>query len=857
MSFRLAEDYLLQHAYRNVWCTPDQDRQGILELAKITPQNGVFSYFTYQWRTIALPVKRKRFHVYQIGQVHPGILGLYNNRAGWVPATMSVEMESVLIQPYNGRGTMVSLCRCWYLVTGDNNLLLAVQDSTQREDLTDIDFEEPLFLRLYSNAYFEGADNNSLFNLKAKSMRVGSQQEIVDLQNEVSDWSDHGVVISYVNGRIVEAINPIVARPGDYVDVICDTSVKYIIDYSVNDLREFNSELDSMRKYLLTHDENTNTIDYLDDVDMYLIASGANGKGSLLHRNDSRTIRQLTHRDWSVAIPRVDGTAQANDHLRGKDLKIRMYVRHSGYKRELVFENSRIFELYRLPAQERLDAMLGINAHVDVWRAENLEKSAYVAIMGAESGTITKKMVQEAYGYNALSILLGNTPTDAVDIGGNKVIFIPEGLRGNASIYEYDREGMFLGFGSISIDNTYTLTKPTAAFAEVLFGTAGLTMDVQTQASGIIESDYNYRFYYADAINGIRTGEWVDATGTAEYHVSDGQFQWVRQTGRVWRVVSNKRILSYTTEVGTSAGVLEFDLVHSVNGQYERFDIPVGRIDIFVNGFSLIENLDFVVTGSRVTILSKKYLKRDQSGKEKVTVRCMGLARKNMQRDEVEEASFVNNGYLSDNDKYDVRQDRVLRIIVDGRVRKREDLEFAEDGVVPRIAHALNGAPYQISDIVVPMNRYLVDDGGVEDLTYELRAKSREIDAQVSDYLSLKHPQDPVGEINAIAQRHALYSPFLARILDDLITGVLWEDRFVEHFGDDYIREICKPYEHLLQRDPASGVFAVDKRYVVVHPHIEHTYRSVTMYQWRVLQRIRDLYTPDVDLSSHVSVLQF
>lgn len=52
MSFSLSEDYLLRHAYTNVWCTPDQDKQAIFQLARITPDNGVWTNFTYQWRKI-------------------------------------------------------------------------------------------------------------------------------------------------------------------------------------------------------------------------------------------------------------------------------------------------------------------------------------------------------------------------------------------------------------------------------------------------------------------------------------------------------------------------------------------------------------------------------------------------------------------------------------------------------------------------------------------------------------------------------------------------------------------------------------------------------------------------------------
>ena len=57
-------DYLVNHAIKNAWCTPGQDKQAIVRLAKITPFDGVWNYFTSLWRQIALPVKTTKFHVY-------------------------------------------------------------------------------------------------------------------------------------------------------------------------------------------------------------------------------------------------------------------------------------------------------------------------------------------------------------------------------------------------------------------------------------------------------------------------------------------------------------------------------------------------------------------------------------------------------------------------------------------------------------------------------------------------------------------------------------------------------------------------------------------------------------------------
>lgn len=860
MSFNVAEDFLLRRAYANIWCTPDQDRQANFKLARITPDNGVWSTFTYHWRSIAMPVPRVRFHVYQIGQVHPSILGLTDKRGGWMSVPAVMQQENVFIQIYNGRGRVVPRCLCWYLITEDNNLLLAVRKSEQRTDLTDIDLEgEALFMRLYTNAYFNRAGTPAGEGIRVISRRVSTTRQLADIQNEVAAWPNMGVVLGFVNGAAVSNVDAISAAVGDYIDIVQDTSIKYVLRYNVRTLREFNSSMDELRKYLLTHDVATDTIDYVDDIDVYVTAgpSANRWSGTYLHKNDSRTMRQLTHRDWSVAVARVSGAANSNKHLKDKELSLHVFVRRAGYERQLELENSRIFELYKLPLDKRIDAMLGTNAHVSVWRAEALEQSAYAEVMRAEQGKITKQMVQQAYGYNALSVILGDTPKRTSLINGQNLIAIPEGLRGCATVYEYDENGLLLTYDSNTVDNTHGARHADTKIAEVVFGLADTDVDVQTGLTGIVDSRYNYRFYQADSVNGIRTGAWEDVTGTPSYHIENGVFKWVRVTGKVYRVVSNKKFLGYSTKVAATGGVLEFDLVRLTALGVERFDIPMGQLDLFLNKHSLIENLDYTLFGSRVTILNKEYLKRDATGFEDVVIRFMSLAAKDMKREVPLEAGFVYNGQLSVNNRYDLRQDKVQRITVAGKLQLKEDLRFAESGTVVGIDDALNGKPYQIKDIVVPMNQYLISDVGVEDATYEMREASAAIDKEVSDYLTLKLPQGPVAPINAIANRYPLSSPFLSRIIDDLSTGVLWNDRFVEHFGDDYVRQIAAPYEPLLKTDPASGNLPVDLRYCVVHPHIEKEYISLTMYQWRVLERIRNLYLPNVDLSSHVAVQQF
>ncbi len=59
-------DFLIDHARLNVYCGLDQDKQFIIEPAKISPIDGVFNLVNVLNKQYTLPLQGKRFHIYQI-----------------------------------------------------------------------------------------------------------------------------------------------------------------------------------------------------------------------------------------------------------------------------------------------------------------------------------------------------------------------------------------------------------------------------------------------------------------------------------------------------------------------------------------------------------------------------------------------------------------------------------------------------------------------------------------------------------------------------------------------------------------------------------------------------------------------
>lgn len=863
-SYQVSEDYLLNHAYRNVWCTPEQDKQAIIQPARVTPPNGVWSYFNYQWKKIAMPISggEARFHIYQIGQVHPSILGLLAKANTWISAKTVMEEECVLMDVYTSKGIMIPRVLCWYIVTSDKNLLIAIRKPSEKPNkLIDVDLEsEPIFMRLYSNAYFNSIQSVMVDKgIQILSLKANSISEINAFQTQVQALPSYGGRFFFINGRRVSKIDLVCAKPGDYIECIFDASIKREIIFKVTELQEFESTLDDLNKFLLHYPGLSDIIDYQDDVDMYLGETYLtnNWQGVYMHKNDSRTLRMVTHRDYSIPVIRINGTQAANPFLTSSELELRLTIRYSGYNRSLVNENNRIAELYKLPPARVLEALVGVDATVSVWDAGNLEASAYTNLMRQPQGGVTREMVQQAYGYNAMAKLLGDTPQLVTSFNGQKVVEIPEGLRGCCTVYEYDANGRLLYFQPHTVDNTYSCQAADTVFTEVLFGLGGTTLETfDNTENGVLSSLHNYRFYVAPSTGGIKIGDWEDMTGDPYYLAQNGGYEWVISEAPFNRVLSNKRHLAYTFQMAAIAGVFEFDITVLKNGTYQKLDMPLGELDIFFNGYSLIEGLDYVIREARVVITTKKYFD-NALPLQTITIRYTGFCNKDMSRTPAPDVGFVYHGNLSTNNRFNIRDDKVMRIVCGGGVRMRSALDFAEDGVTVNVDAALNGAPYAIRDIIVPMNNYLIGGNASADKTYEFRAASQAIDEEISDYLTLWLPEQDVVAANVIGGRYIVYSPFLSRIIDDLKSGVLWDDKFHEQFGDDWLRGRLASYNRLLDFDPIGPNMTIDHRYVVIHPHPYGQYVSLDMYQWRVLDRVVKIYAPTVDLSSTINVLQF
>lgn len=864
--------FLIDKALMNIWAGPRQDTQSIVKPMRITQPNGAWNKVDVGRDTYVLPESGVRFHVYQIGQLYPILMGLFPIQDHWVTLAENCEKEKMMVNLYNNKGIELPRFDTWYLVTPDRNLLIAVKEHST----IDIDLKvEPIFMRVYSNAFFHGSRFNTQEHyIKVFGKKIKSNEDIVTLKDKYEEYRNPSlnIPILYINGRKANILNLYTVNRGDIVEFIVDTSIYRYVEFPIKSLKTFDSLRDLKRKYLLhykTKAKPSDQLDYHDDIDFYIIRKDPEGvnpsyTGFYFHKNQEDAVRNVTHRDYSICVPYVTRYTEQDIPYYSEDNTltgwyVQMYVRYSGWDRSLPSIHNRVKELYKLPDQNIFNALLGIDSQVPEWRADNLENSDYLSVMMSPDYNLDQTQVENAWGYNAVTKMTADTPMKVEMYSGRKVAHLPLLLRRDATGFEYDKNGVLIGWHPHLFGDRYICRHEETELVEMVNGIGSSSLDDNYNRPTI---PYNKKLVYRlfkqekDPISGLK--EWVEAVKDVDYIFDEsigetGAYQWLLNYDDYNTICrSDRQMLVIEQEHFMGDGLIYFPLMYaSTRGgveDYYKLEIPMGELDVFLNGYSLVENVDYYVDYPNICIVNKKFLKDPNTETQKVLVRAYGMTEvREFQRNEKEEAGFVQYGTLSRNNRFDIRDDRVMRINVAGRLFHRDDLGFSEDNTEIRVEGVPNGAPYEIKDIIVQLRNVVTQDHKA------YRERSLDLNNRISDYMTQfikdaeKTTPDPIPEYWPV------YSPFCVKVMSDLVNRVIDNKKIRDRYDDNYILSVTKPYQYLLKVDPTQEDTLYHDEFVKVHPTHLMTVVDVDPWQYKFMERLVKLMLHDrVDLSQFV-----
>lgn len=884
---------LIEHAMLNLWAVPNQDFQHNIELARITPPGGVLREYPLLWDTLTVPEienKREYFHFYQIGQVPPRLLDILPPTNCWINIEELNKQFNILVDVYSYFGYIVPRDHVWISAIYNKNVVLAIRNNLKIDYGTNkktnnhgvrvnekfkLDHDQ-LVIRFYSNAWFEdtiftenAVDPKNPIRYVHKTIKSQSDYDEFKIKVDAirNEFSDKGLGISYVDGFHVEDFKGYTdGYIGKHLWFMWDESFKFSKRFELRNLSSFISKTKKGgRKYLLVMDGVYDEIDFYDDIDFYIVNRYSN-KGVYYTRVsdfiEQSPINQITHNAYSLKADFIEDYITTHDFLGTiDDVDIIAYVRQGGRKTGIQQTKNRISELYKLPYTDIVDTMINVPAVLKEWRAEELEDSIYNKVIAGSLSTLTENNVVQAYGYNALAHLFAK-PLVFVKNNGYTAPLIAniadnETKQGNKSVWVYDDNGLMIGYyneKSINKENRIDKIKyKNASMVEVFNMTIskeGFTVFNNTDVESDKLDQYGFRVFTYRIINGKITGL-DDITETKLYTFTSGkrktkskiEFKWnlLTQADLLPMVLVLDKMFVYET-ISNNDGVIDFDV--SLNNKVNNAIVP-GVVDVFADGKSLIENVDYWMQYPRIVIVNKEINRITDC---KIVVRAYGFLNPVENKPwKAIETGFVKNGMMSIDGIYNVRTNKNIRVIYDNKLIKLEDGNYGEYLLGNNFT---DGRPYSISDYVLPLEN-LFEDKSIT--TYTLYKEVLDFDEKVSAYLTPRLPENKSPTPMVVQTRWQVISPVISTLLYLFSKGYVFDITVNDNFDNEIIDKWFEQFKWLLNFDPAHQ--QVDDNYFKIVPHAGTTNYQITQKEYEILEWVIKLYLHNrVDLTDNVTI---
>lgn len=894
--------FLVEHALENVWAQPTQDKQHVIQMARYTPTSGVYQRARIQRFDVDLPAPTDGamlwHHVFQIGSTFPSLLALNSLKNAWVRADTIGMNHGVMMNVFLESGAEIALCHCWLRQVSDSNILLAVEirpefnlglhkiinDQNQEEIVQRQIADEKVYFRCYQNAKAQA----NAWALKTPSdfkpmsyvyQYIANSADFITFLNKVrATQTKHGSLGKgryYIDGFLVGTQQAYRASShlGRYLIYIHDETVLYEAIVKFEDMGTFISKVDAgTAKMLILADAAVKdaSIHYHDDVDFYIanhsLVTQAEGKAVYFGRTRKDIVRQVTHNAYSLRTPSLNAVINEHsaDFLNQGPVYIRYIIRDGGMRKGLPFQRDRLNDLYKLPVDRIKQALYGVNSVLPEWRAENLEASQYMKIVSADWNKIDDVMVSKGYGFHALQAVSFSEvlrPVNGIWSLKSGYLVSPTRNNVNASMHRYDRAGLYIGAKNVLLQNLQHFdNEPGITAAEFINMPMHETEDGTYLDQDVVSKDlveYGFRAYVCSWRRGAPVNDWTDATGSVwySYTVKDGvgtiawNYSLLDAAGLYPAVRIQNKVHCYKyIPTGTYGGVIRFSIEssQSVAGKMvkQKQHIPSDTLDLFLNGVPLIENVDYYVKWPEVVIVKRNLAASDKTS---VWVRHYGVSiGQTFDHRVPREVGFTKAGILSADEEYDLRNDRNIRIIVDGQLKTRSEVRFAEETTGPLSG---DGRPFSIQEYRFPL------DGFIPVSAKTLAVEAEQIDDRVTAYISPIINPKITGRAFIEGDRYQVVSPLISALLHAMRNFNFLNNGELNNktITDKVIETLAAPYWSLLQYEPIYNGASV--YFVNILPHQYAAQMEVTERQYVFLEHIIHIYLKDsIDLTPYVKI---
>jgi len=816
---------LEQFVLDNIWCTPGQDQELIMKPGRLHSSNPIFNSLNFLGREIKLPTQSSGWFIYQVGTYYESQdqLPLYQHvweMEQWRLLTQPLIESNVLTTLYTSKGIVFPLFRSYYLFTKEKALLIAVEhNNIIPANLS----TEDLYLRFYVNAFYNSSRSSGTdYNLQTGGSILTAASDITAINTQIQTLiTTRGYCTLTINGQRYKTPDTTFVSAGDYVEWIYDPTVEHVETYLLSSAPTYTSSLDSESKSIL-HSSSTSyftTIEYQDDleVDLFMSLSSSVSYGAHYPISSDRSIRMLTHRDYalssSILTAVINSITTLNPSTQPVTISVEVKFRKSGYDRPIYPNTSLVKDLYTLPNASILNALIQDPVTFATFSAPTMENSPYIQAMKDDQTSITQEFSETVLGYNFISFYYGVENIKATVAGSVKSTPIPIGYQSGCTGYEYNVTGQYLENHTSSSGSIYTATNLNCNMIELMKGLADFGPSSSCGNNDLIYiPNHAYRVFACDQISDVPQYNWTDITDTSDYTIdttanivswtnpSDTRYMMIRDdskftTNTFTQLFNNNLMTFQLTEYmdrGQGDGILQYPIA-----------VPGSDITLFMNTRSLVRNMDYFIDFPNVYITNFNYLNQDVATQDQFFhYRVTGLGNGSLQFEYVLDSGVVNNGYVGTSGKYVPKNDKPIRISIDGYIKIASTLKFSQDyptGNNP--TNSLNGLPYQVQHYVVPVSEYLNDS------QESLREIANTLDSNLKTFMNANFIFPTRATETTIASPYKLICPFHSKITDDILSGVITTADVDPTLTDSEVETILAPYMYLLNVSPCNTSF--------------------------------------------------
>ncbi|AGB07161.1 hypothetical protein [Vibrio phage VP4B] len=848
---------LARYAIKDMYSNPGTGRQFQLMLTQVSPDVGYINTFQFMGRYRKTPIERDYFMIYNMSGFDGSTWNFHElfTRMDpvdqWINVAKICKERGMIIDIYGDDGRLYPRDKCWIMSTYDGQQLLAIQKLRAFKQ----SWKEPRYVHCYTiqtEVYNPLTNNQQLDWPRFSSNNDNSAEEKDRMKIIYAEYLKlPGLTSVYLNGYLWDGF-PADANllNAEVIEITNDPSVWKTESYEVGSLPNFQSKRDNVRK-LIIHPpkvEGEFGYQYVADVAFYLV--NRKRRGVYLNRNEASHFRQLTHRDYAVSASLVDDKSSMEELLNEDRPQLLLVYRRNNYAQEIPYESNGVRWLYRMNDENIVGALIGINSTMKEWLAVNLEQSPTNEFLTIPYKDITHELAVESIGYNRATQVLCASPM-SYDASTGMELEVPPACRNELTMFEYDPDGLFLRMRHLSRVN---FVKPNSDVGLVEFFPGKPGRRIHAEAGrGVMNVDPNTtpRFYVqAVTTEGEYAGERIPAIEGKDYTFD-------RDTGNVtWTLLSKMFIgvILYNDQTLYKEFTLDHidnSLTFSITREWLQggllMDVAPANIMVIMNRHSLIENVDYVVDFPDVHILNHQYLK---DGGNDFVLYCSEWSPIDDKTPlEQSELGYVTGGVIGHNLRYNLREDRVTRTTIDGKVWDPALVPVAELDAPSELLNTLNGKPYGVKHWYLPLRDWVAYDNtaGWEE--------ARDRDRRMSQYLTLfaKKPEPTV--IPSLMDKYRVFSPFMNMVVNRILLGLLELDDLPsgESYSKDYVLRKTADFQWLLKYDPVERDY--DVRYFAVFPYVQQHTALVEAKELIFIQRVNEVFLKSrININGHFEV---